>query len=260
MRANQGLLALIVLAAAFGGGESGFGAALEITLSAASSLTGVLEEIQADAERFVGARILLNTGASGTLRRQIEEGAPVDVFVAASREDLDVLQKGRVIVPETRRDLLGNSLVLIGEPGTRPVSGLQELRSLLESAYLLAIGDPDVVPAGRYARQALTAYGLWDLVVRKTAHAASVREVLQFVQSGSAPLGIVFLTDARSAKPTGSVETIYLFPNDVLPEPIVYPAAVVSGTRNRSTAERLIEFLRGETARRAFQRAGFTLP
>jgi len=235
-------------------------AAPEITLSAAASLTVVLEELRADAQVFTGARVLLNTGASGTLRRQIEEGAPVDVFFSASKQDMDVLENKGLIDPQTRHDLLGNSLVLIGVPGTKPVSSRQDLRSLLSSASLLAIGDPDVVPAGRYAKQALSAWGLWDLVLGKTAHAASVREVLQFVQSGSAPLGIVFRTDAISAAPGGLVETVYAFPDEVLPAPIRYPAAVVAATRSRAAAGRLIEFLRGEAARRAFQRAGFTLP
>ena len=235
-------------------------AAPEVTLSAAASLTVVLEELRADAQDFAGARILLNTGASGTLRRQIEEGAPVDVFFSASKQDMDTLQDKGLIVPETRHDLLGNSLVLIGVPGTRQVSSREDLRSLLSSTSLLAIGDPDVVPAGRYAKQALTAWDLWDLVLRKTAHAASVREVLQFVQSGSAPLGIVFFTDALSAVPAGSVDTVCAFPDGILPAPIVYPAAVVAASRNRAAAGRLVEFLGGQAARRAFRRAGFTLP
>jgi molybdate transport system substrate-binding protein len=259
METRRILLAFLLAAGTLGGGPA-FGAAPEITLSAAASLTGVLEEIKADAERLVGARILLNTGASGTLRHQIEQGAPVDVFFSAARQDMDLLESKGLIVPETRHDLLGNSLVLIGVPGTKAVSSRQDLQSLLSSASLLAIGDPDVVPAGRYAMQALTAYALEGVVRGKTAHGGSVREVLQFVQSGSAPLGIVFLTDALSAKPAGSVETVYAFPNEILSTPIVYPAAVVAATKNRPAAERLVEFLRGDVARQAFRRAGFTLP
>ena len=235
-------------------------AAPELTLSAAASLSVVLEELRADAQLFAGARILLNTGGSGTLRRQIEEGAPVDVFFSASKQDMDMLQDKGLIVPETRHDLLGNSLVLIGVPGTKPVSSREDLRSRLSSTSLLAIGDPDVVPAGRYAKQALTALDLWDLVLGRTAHAASVREVLQFVQSGSAPLGIVFRTDALSAVPPGSVDAVYAFADELLPAPIVDPAAVVAASRNRAAARRLVEFLRGQAARKVFQRAGFTLP
>jgi molybdate transport system substrate-binding protein len=253
---KYGLRVLVLLLAV----GTPLGAAPEITLSAAASLTSVLEGIKADAERQVGVRILLNTGASGTLRQQIEQGAPVDVFFSASKQDMDALESKGLIVPETRRDLLGNSLVLIGAPGTKPVSSRQDLRSLLSTTSLLAIGDPDVVPAGRYAMQALTAYGLEGLVIGKTAHGGSVREVLQFVQSGSAPLGIVFLTDALSAKPAGSVDTVYAFPNEILSTLIVYPAAVVAATRNLPAAERLIEFLRGDAAMQAFRRAGFTLP
>ncbi|HTZ51150.1 MAG TPA: molybdate ABC transporter substrate-binding protein [Spirochaetia bacterium] len=235
-------------------------AAPEITLSAAASLTTVLQDLEVPAEASCGAKVLLNLGASGTLRRQIEEGAPVDVFFSAARLDMDQLQKKGLVIPETRVDLLGNSLVLVGGPEARPVTGKGDLRAVLQSASVLAIGDPEAVPAGRYAREALSAWGLWDLVASKTAHAGSVREALQFVQSGSAPVGIVFKTDATSAAPAGSVKVLFSFPNEILSTPIVYPVAVVSATSDRAAAEKLVQFLRGDTARQAFRAAGFTVP
>jgi len=235
-------------------------AAPEITLSAAASLTNVLQDLRAPAEAFCGAKVLLNLGASGTLRRQIEEGAPVDVFFSAARLDMDQLQKKGLVIPETRVDLLGNSLVLVGGPEARTVTGKDELRAVLQSASVLAIGDPEAVPAGRYAKEALSTWGLWDLVASKTARAGSVREALQFVQSGSAPVGIVFKTDASSAAPAGPVKVLFSFPNEILAAPIVYPVAVVAATANRAAAEKLVQFLRGDTARQAFLAAGFTLP
>ena len=254
MKSRLAVLVLLLAVARF------LPAAPEITLSAAASLTNVLQDLEAPAEAYCGARVLLNLGASGTLRRQIEEGAPVDVFFSAARLDMDQLQKKGLIVPQTRVDLLGNSLVLVGGPEARPVPGKGDLQALLQSASVLAIGDPEAVPAGRYAKEALSAWGLWDLVASKTARAASVREALQFVQSGSAPVGIVFKTDASSAVPAGSVKVLFSFPNEILSTPIVYPVAVVAGTPNRAAAEKLVQFLRGDTARQVFRAAGFTVP
>ena len=253
MKGTAIVTALVLTAAVFAG------AVPEITLSAAASLTNVLQDLKAPAEAFCGAKVLLNMGASGTLRRQIEEGAPVDVFFSAARLDMDMLQQKGLVIPGTRHDLLGNSLVVVGGPDGKPVSNRDELRVLLQSATVLAMGDPEAVPAGRYAKEALTAWGLWDLVAAKTARAGSVREALQFVQSGSAPVGVVFKTDASSASPAGSIQVLFSFPNEVLSTPIVYPVAVVAATNNRAAAEKLVQFLRGDAARQAFLAAGFML-
>ena len=236
----------------------------QILVSAAASLTDVLSALSPQAELFIGAKLLLNFGGSGALRRQIEEGAPVDVFFSASSEDMDLLQREGLILAATRKDLLSNSIVLIGGPASVPVrpagtaADIDALRVLLERADLLAIGNPDTVPVGRYAVRALTTYGLYPVVQSKLALGGSVREVLQYVQNGSAPLGIVFATDVPAAAP-GSVRELFVFPDESVGVPILYPAAVVSASRSRNSALKMIEFLQGESARKAFQRAGFTL-
>jgi molybdate transport system substrate-binding protein len=227
----------------------------EIVVSAASSLTDVLTVLQPDAAREVGARILFNFGASGALRKQIEEGAPVDVFFSASSDDMGRLESKGLILRGSRRDLLSNTLVLIGGEGAENIAGPGELRALLEASSLLAVGDPDSVPAGRYAQQALESLGLFAVVADKRVLGASVREVLQFVQSGSAPLGVVFATDATG--PARGVRRIYDFPAGSLHGPIVYPVAVTTETKNRQTALRLVAFLEGARAREAFRGAGF---
>ena len=113
------------------------------------------------------------------------------------------------------------------------------------------------MPAGRYAVQALKSYDLFSLVEKKLVLGNTVREVLQYVQSGSAPLGIVFVTDARSVQPAGDVRELFVFPDTALKTPVRYPVAVVRASRNQAAARKIIEFFRGDAARGAFERAGF---
>jgi molybdate transport system substrate-binding protein len=236
-----------------------FSQRVQLIVSAAASLIDVLTELQPAAEAFVGARVLFNFAGSGALRRQIEEGAPVDVFFSAASSDMDRLQDEGMIAAAGRRDLLSNAVVLIGTSGSVPASSVEELRPLLAKADLLAIGNPDSVPAGRYAVQVLTTLGLYPVVERKLVLGGSVREVLQYVESGSAPLGIVFVTDALSAKPGSSLRQLFQFPADAVKTPIVYPLAVVSASKHRIASERMVDFLSGETALEVFRRAGFTV-
>jgi molybdate transport system substrate-binding protein len=235
------------------------GATGKVLVSAASSLTDVLRALQPDAERSIGASILLNFGGSGTLRKQIEEGAPVDLFFSAASEDMDRLEKGGLLLRSSRVDLLSNSLVMVGGPESSPAASFAELRNLLASSTLVAIGNPDSVPAGRYAIQALRAMGLLPLVEGRLVRGGSVREVLQFVQSGSVPIGFVFLTDALSLPAGGETRMLYKVPSEVLGVPILYPAAVIAASRNAPTALKLLEFLRGDEARDVFTKAGFTI-
>jgi len=256
--------AALSIALVFGSATAAAGQQEEVLVSAAASLTDVLNSLAPQAEKYIGARVLFNFGGSGALRKQIEEGAPVDLFFSASVEDMATLQAKDLIVAGTREDLLSNRLVLIGGPGTEPVHGATPaaardgLRALLEKADLLAIGNPDTVPAGRYAVQALKTYGVYATVASRLALAGNVREVLQYVQNGSAPLGMVFATDALAA-PAGSVRQLFVFPQDSLETPILYPVAVVSASKNRAKAARMIEFLKGDSARNAFRAAGFIL-
>ncbi len=236
----------------------------EIVVSAAASLTDVLTSLSSPAEQFIGAKLLFNFGASGALRRQIEEGAPVDVFFSASSEDVDKLLAKSLLVAGTRKDLLSNRVVLIGGPHASPLrsaeteTAVSALKALLSGASLVAVGNPDTVPAGRYAVRALTTYGLYPIVKSKLVLGGNVREVLQYVQNGSAPLGIVFLTDALTVSP-GSIQRLFEFPDDAVGVPILYPVAVVSASKHKDKAEKLIEFFQGDAARNAFRSAGFIL-
>lgn len=231
-----------------------------LLVSAASSLTDVLSDLKPSAEKAVGAPIQFNFGASGSLRAQIENGAPVDVFFSASAADLDKLEAADLLSPGSRIELLSNSIVLVVEGRRAPLSGTSELARLLSEASILAIGNPDSVPAGRYAVQALKSLGLYSLVEGRLALGGTAREVLQYLQSGSAPLGIVFLTDAMSVKTGAPVSVAYAFPASALSERIVYPAAVVAASRNQAAAAAFLAFLRSSDARDAFAAAGFAAP
>jgi molybdate transport system substrate-binding protein len=231
-----------------------------LLVSAAASLTDVLGELKAEAEKAVGTTIQFNFGGSGTLRKQIGEGAPVDVFFSAAASDMDALDKGGLLAPGTRRDLLSNAIALIGDAGYPEFADAAALRKPLADTKVFAIGNPDAVPAGRYAIEALKNLGMYSLVEKKLALGGSVREVLQFVQSGSASLGVVFLTDAMTIKPGSGVKVLYRFPSSLLATPVIYPIAIVGASKNPGAAARFIAFLQGPAAEAAFARAGFVKP
>ncbi len=231
----------------------------ELLVAAASSLTDALSGLQAEAEAASGAKILFNFGASGTLRRQIAEGAPVDVFFSAAAEDMDSLQKAGLVEPGSRKDLLTNGIVLVGGASQAKPADMAALKALLASAPLFALGNPDSVPAGRYAVQALKALDLFSIVEKKLVLGGNVRQVLQYVESGSAPLGVVFSTDASAVKAGSPVKTLWQFPESALATPVLYPVAVVANSARKAEAAKLIAFLQGPIAREAFRRAGFGL-
>ncbi len=248
---------VVLLAALEAWAVPGFSQQAEVLVSAAASLTDVLNHLGPAAEAYVGAKVTFNYGGSGTLRHQIEAGAPVDVFFSAAAEDMDKLQQEGLIAAGSRRDFLSNSMVMVGDSLQGAAATPDQLRALVSRVRFLAIGNPDAVPAGRYATQALTSTGLYPLVKDKLVLGGTVREVLQFVQSGSAPLGIVFLTDFLSLKGGGGVKLIYQFPPDSVRTPIIYPIAVVAASRGQQAAGKLIQFLMSEESREKFRRAGF---
>jgi len=231
----------------------------KIIVSAAASLTDVLTALKPEAEKRIGAEILLNFGGSGALRKQIEEGAPADVFFSAASEDMDKLEKAGLLEPGTRRNLLSNAIVLVGDKSVAAPKDADALRTILESARLLAIGNPDSVPAGRYAVQALKSLGLYPAVEKKLVLGGNVREVLQYVESGSAPLGVVFLTDAMTIKESSPIAKLYQFPDGALTTPVFYPIAVTASSKAKDKAAALVKFLSESPAREAFVKAGFVV-
>jgi molybdate transport system substrate-binding protein len=224
-----------------------------ITVFAAASLTNVLQELGDGFTKETSIPVRFSFAASSALARQIENGSPADVFFSADLEWMDYLQARNLIQPDTRHNVLGNRLVLIAptdskvklkiEPGFALAAALGKGR--------LATGDPDAVPAGRYAREALTTLGVWAEVADRLVRADSVRSALAFVDRGEAPLGIVYDTDALIDK---HVRVVDVFP-DNSHLPIVYPVALTS--RATADAAKFVAYLRGPAGDIAFKAHGF---
>jgi molybdate transport system substrate-binding protein len=227
-----------------------------ITVFAAASLSDVLKEIGSEFQRETGIASRFSFAASSALARQIESGAPAQVFVSADADWMDYLAGKGLIDVATRRNIAGNDLVLIAPADSNVKlevgSGIPIAAALGEGR--LALADPDSVPAGRYARAALTALGVWKSVEGRLVPAENVRVALAFVSRGEAPLGIVYRTDARVDP---KVRIVGAFPASSHP-PIVYPAAAVG--RAGDNAMRFIDYLGGAKAQALLRRHGFKEP
>lgn len=226
----------------------------DVVVFAAASLKTALDAIAAEFGR-TGRRVAVSYGASSALARQIEQGAPADIFISADLDWMDFLADRNLVRPDTRRNLLGNRLVLVTPPDqARPI----ELKPGALSAALgdgrLATASVAAVPAGRYARTALENLGLWREVSGRLAEAENVRAALAFVARGEAPLGIVYETDARAEPRVGVAARI---PETSHP-PIIYPAALTSSSRS-SAAGGFLDALRSPASAAIFAREGFTV-
>ena len=225
---------------------------------AAASMKNALDDVSAAYTKETGKTPVLVYGASSTLARQIEKGAPADVFISADQDWMDYAQKHDLIDTSTRHNLLGNALVLIAPAATTGnvdlTPGATDLDTRLGSGKL-AMGDPAHVPAGLYGKAALEKLGLWPKVQGKVAAADNVRNALLLVARGEAPYGIVYKTDANAEK---RVRIAGTFPADSH-APIVYPVAVTKRA-NRADADPFYRFLQTPAAQATFQRFGFTRP
>ena len=230
-------------------------AAAEVTVYAAASLVDALSEVAQAYKAVSQDTVHLSFAASSTLARQIEQGAPATLFISADDDWMNYLSEKRLIVESTRVTLLGNRLVLV-VAADRPIkvdikAGFDLAGVLGESR--LAVGDPAGVPAGKYARQALTQLGVWPVAQTRLLRADSVRAALLYVQRGEAVAGIVYSTDAASSK---AVTVAGEFPESSH-KPIVYPAALIQSA-DSPAARALLQFLQGPEARAIFARHGFT--
>jgi molybdate transport system substrate-binding protein len=225
-----------------------------LTVFAAASLTDSLKSVADAYKAKTGTAVTLSFGASSTLARQIDQGAQADVFLSADTDWMDFLQKNGRIIQDTRRDLLGNTLVLISASDAKPAPKIAphfDLADALGDRHL-ALADPASVPAGKYAKAALTALGVWDSVAAKVVAAENVRVALEYVARGEAPYGIVYATDAKVAP---SVRVAGTFPQDSYPA-IVYPMAMIKD--GSPAAKDFLAFLGGPQALAIFEKAGFT--
>lgn len=227
-----------------------------LVVFAAASLKNAIDDANALYRQQSGVVVQTSYAASSALARQIEAGAPADVFISADRAWMDYLAEKHLIRSASRADLVGNELVLIAP--SRSAKSVTIVRDFPLAAMLgdgrLALADPGAVPAGRYAKAALQTLGIWASVTGKLAPAENVRAALLLVARGESPLGIVYATDAAA---DSGVEVIGTFPADSHP-PIIYPSAATASGDNPATAGYLA-FLRSPAAAPAFTRQGFTL-
>jgi molybdate transport system substrate-binding protein len=222
-----------------------------LTVLAAASLKDALDEAVA----AYPAKPVVAYGASSALARQIENGAPADLFISADLEWMDHVEKKNLLAPGTRRNLLGNRLVLIA-PAKQPVK-LQPAPGFPIANALgngrIALAEPNSVPAGKYAKAAFEKLGVWDQVAPRVAAAENVRAALALVSRGETPLGVVYQTDANAER---SVMIAGVFPADTHP-PIVYPVAALKGAKAGAAA--FLEFLSQPQARAIFEKHGFAV-
>ena len=230
-----------------------------ITVSAAISLKDALDELgpifQVQQHRKNGGNgtaVTCNYGGSGTLARQIEQGAPVDVFFSAAAKQMDELAAQGLIDADSRRDLVGNALVLIAPAQATTPHSFQDLTGAAVKS--IALGETSTVPAGMYAQQTLEHLGLFAALQKKVVYAKDVRAVLTYVETGNADAGMVYQTDANTSK---KVRVVAIAPADSH-DPILYPAALLRDSKNKPAARAFLEFLQGPDAHAVFQKYGFT--
>ena len=222
-----------------------------VMVFAAASLQGALGEVARAFEQATGHDVTLVHAGSSALARQIQAGAPADIFVSANAAWMDALAGDGLLAPGTRFDLAGNRLVLIGAAGAPDTALKPGLARHLQGGRL-AVALTDAVPAGLYARAALTRLGLWEELAPHLAETDNVRAALRLVALGEAPLGVVYATDARAEQ---AVRVLATFPADSHP-PVTYPAARLKG-RDSPAADAFLAWLKGPETRAILARHGF---
>ena len=225
----------------------------ELMISAAASLTDALHEIkQVYENEHKSVELLFNFGGSGKLAAQIEQGAPTDLFLSADQKSMDNLEKEALITIDSRADFTGNKIVLVGEKEKDlPITTLEDIDP--NTLSQIAIGEPESVPAGKYAKEALEALGKWDAVQSKLVYAKDVRQVLTYVESGNADIGFVYSSDAQ----TSDKVKVLAEADSALHTPIVYPAAIVANSKNQTEAQLFINFLLSDVGQGILEKYGF---
>lgn len=228
-------------------------AATEVTVFAAASLTDSLKEIGAVYEKATGTKVRFNFAASNMLAQQIQAGAPADIFFSADEKKMNSLEAAGLILKESRRNMLGNTLVIITPENGPTISKPADLARA--EIKFLSLGNPKAVPAGLYAKEWLEKNGLWKAVETKVVPAENVRAAMAVVESGNAEAGIVYKTDAATTKKAMVALEI---PAAEGPE-IIYPAAVLKDSRNPDAARKLLIYLADRQADETFAKFGFSV-
>lgn len=251
------LAAVLVLLAGLAAPWPAEAAGVEVTFSAAISLKEAMEELgRTFARRHPGLTVRWNFGASGELQKQIEAGAPVDLFASAATRQMDELQARGAVVAATRRTFARNALVVV-VPAESPIV-LRAASDLLgDGVKRVVIGNPRTVPVGQYAEESLRALGLWERLRPRLVLAENVRQTLTYVARGEVDAGIVYATDARVGRT--AVRVAWWLPEDSY-SPALAPVAVVTGARHPAVAREFIELLVSEEGQAVLARLGFLPP
>lgn len=228
----------------------------QLTVSAAASLTDVMKEIGLLYEqKYPRTEIIYNFASSGSLQRQIEQGAPVDIFISAASNKMDALEKQDLILTETRQDLLQNQMVLVSpESNSKNNLKLDNFEDLTNKQIkTIALGEPESVPAGKYAQEVLTSFQIAKQVNSKAVYGKDVRQIINYVATGNVDAAIVYRTDTQNAD---KIQIVVTAP-ETSHSPVVYPVAVVRDSDRPEVANQLIEFLTTPEARAVFEEYGF---
>ncbi|APM40332.1 molybdate ABC transporter substrate-binding protein [Clostridium kluyveri] len=234
--------------------KSGTSTKITLTVSAAASLKDSMNEIK---ELYVkenaNAAITYNFGASGTLQKQIEQGAPADIFMSAATKQMDELKNKNLMVNDTIKNLLQNDVVLVVPKDSTKVKSFEDLTS--DTVQKIALGEPKSVPAGQYAEEVLTNLNILDKVKPKAVYGKDVKEVLTWVETGNADAGIVYKTDALVSDKV----TIAATAPENSHKAVVYPVGVVKDSKNAEAAKSFLKFLSGDKAKAVFEKYGFKM-
>jgi molybdate transport system substrate-binding protein len=254
---SRSVRVVLAVAVALAAGAAAPADAQELTLSVAISMKEAIETL---GRSFVASRpgltLRYNFGASGDLQKQIEAGAPIDVFVSAATRQMDELEQRGLILPETRRAFARNVLVVV-KPADSALD-LTAVGDLLDPRVTrVAVGNPKTVPAGQYAQESLRAIGVWERLGPKLIFGENVRQVLEYVARGEVDAGFVYATDVPAAGPR--VRPAFRPGEETYP-PVVYPVAVVAGSRQVALARAFVELVTGPEGRAVLQRLGFQPP
>ncbi|MFD3158329.1 molybdate ABC transporter substrate-binding protein [Haloimpatiens sp. FM7330] len=223
----------------------------EITISAAASLKEPIEEIKNVFEKEKNIKLNINIGSSGALQKQIEQGAPVDVFISASKKQMNALKEKDLIDKNSEKDMFTNSLVLIVSNSYK--KDIKSIDKLKGKDIKIAIGETSTVPAGQYAKEALQNLKYWNEFNNKFVYAKNVKAVLNYVEKGEAEAGIVYYTDAVNLK---NSYVAYKVPQSSHKE-IIYPSAILSQSKNKELSNEFIKYLNNKKCRDILKKYNF---
>lgn len=255
------LLCCSLLLISCGKGDSGNGtttgdeeekAPVELNISAAASLKEVMADLETECKKSnENVTLVVNYGSSGFLQQQIEQGAPCDLFISAGQSQMNNLKEEGLLIDNTTKDLVENSLVLVAANGVE-ISSFDDLKS--DNVTHIAVGEPESVPAGKYSDEVLTNTGIKDSINDKLVFAKDVKEVLAWVASGNADVGFVYLSDALSSDSVSIVENVDEVNNH---SSITYPVSVIKDSTNVDEAKKFEDFLFTDTAQKIFEKYGY---